>query len=207
MQGPSASLAGGYGAAGGGGFGSAAGILGIFGAITGAIGSFYSAKSQQSQLKSGALTAEYEASIANLNARSAELDAQTAIEAGQREAGRRSLLAGQEEGATRARIGASGTQLGVGSAAEVTASEELSNQIDALTINVNAARAAGQARMRAVSYGNQAALDRVSATNMRRTARSINPWMAAGTSLLGGASQVASQWSPRMGVGGGGGGY
>lgn len=200
MQGPSASLASGpETGAGAGAFGTAGTLLGIFGALTGALGSFYSAKAQQNQLKSGALTAEYEGSIANINARSAEQDAEASLEAGQREAGRRALLAGQDEGALRARVGASGVQAGVGSAAEVATSEEVANQIDMLTISSNAVRAAGQDRMRAVSYRNQAALDQVTANNMRRTARSINPWVQAGTSLLGGASQVASQWSPRMG--------
>jgi hypothetical protein len=199
---PASSGAGaGAAAAGLGGFGSAGAILGIFGAVTGAIGSFYSAKSQQNNLKSQALTAEYEAGIAGLNARSSELDAQAALSAGQREAARIGLRAGQEEGAMRASIGASGTQAGVGSAAEELASAELMKQVDMLTSDVNAVRAAGAARMRGVGYLNEAAMDRTSANNLRRSARSINPYVAAGTSLLGSGGQLASTWGPRMGAG------
>lgn len=191
--------AGGAGAGGGGAAAAGTSLgpglgLAITGALVGAVGSFYAAKSQQYQLRSQALSLEFEQSLANLNARQAELDAHDILRAGQQEAGRVTLRAGLARGSTRASQSARGIVGGVGSAAEVVASGDLVKELDVHTINSNAVRAAGQARIRAVNARNRASLLGVSARNIRGTAGTINPGVAAFTSLLGSGASIGSQF-------------
>jgi hypothetical protein len=160
----------------------------------GSIGGFYNALSERNQLRSRALSADFEASMASLDARSAEEDAQWDLKAGQQQRALVTLQHGQERAAQLASQGASGLQIGVGSLAEARASTEWAKQVDALTIDANATRAANQARLRAVNARNRALLATVSARNIRRASGSINPWMTAFGSLLGSGSQVAQRW-------------
>lgn len=184
----------------GGSAGSAAGlgpfglILGAAGAVMGSIGSYYSAFSERYQLESEALNKDFEASIAGVNAASAELDAQAALQVGKSEKSRLTLGYGQTKATSRVRQAAGGLQAGVGSSAEVQSSTEVAKELDALTVERGALRAAGASRTRAVGFRNQAALARVSAQNLRGTAGSINPYVSALTSLIGGAGQVSSRF-------------
>lgn len=168
--------------------------LSIAGALTGAIGAFYGAQSQQYQLKSTALQEEFAASMSGLNARASELDAQAILRAGQGEAARASLEYAQSKATRKAAFGSRGVEGGVGSTAEELATTELAKQLDVMDINSNAVRAAGAARMRSVDYSNQALLERTSAANLRGAAKQIHPYMSAFTSLLGSAPPVANQW-------------
>lgn len=175
------------------GLGGAGFALSAFGAAYNAVGAFFGAKSQQKQLESGALSAEHEASIANLNARAAESDAQAILAAGQRDVGLTGLRYAQEKGSSAASAAARGVQAGVGSAAEVQASIEFAKQVDQMTITADSVRSAEAQRTRATDLRNRSALSLTSARNLRRTARSINPWSSAAASLLGGGGQLASQ--------------
>ena len=168
-------------------------VLGISGALLSAIGSYRAAESQRYQLESQALELELQGSLANLNARAAEQDAEAILEAGAREKGRTTLRFGQVKGAARARAAAAGIQAGVGSAAEVQVSIEAAKEIDSLTIERNAVRAAGAARLRGVNLRSQALLSRVGVQNLRRGARSLSPGLAAATSLTGSAATVTGQ--------------
>lgn len=170
------------------------------GAMLSAIGAFYTAKSQQAGLKSAALSAEFDASIASLNARGAEQDAQDILADKNREIGMLGLQYAQAKASRRASTGASGVEIGVGSAAEVQATTELAHQIDAISVDANATRAANAMRMQAVDFRNRSMLSRVSADNARRSARAIMPWVSAGISLVSSASSMAAP----MAFGGGG---
>lgn len=178
-------------------FGGLAG-LGFFTSLTGlllgAVGSFYSAKGQQGQLEAQASSADFAASMAQLNARAAENDAQAILEAGQREKLGLALRSGQERAAVQVEQAASGTQSGSGSNAEALASLRFMQQLDAMTMDSNMLRAANAARTQAVDLRNQSRLARVSAANLRGTARSIDPYLGSTASLLGGAGTLASQW-------------
>jgi len=171
------------------------GVLAVAGLVQQAIGAFYSAKSAQYQAKAAASTADFERSIANINARSAELEAESILTAGQREAGRLQLGYRETKGSQRVSQAAAGIQAGVGSAAEVQATTEIAKEIDSLAITANSVRAANAARARATEFRNRGLLAGVSAANLRGSAHSISPGLAAGTSLLGGAGTVASQWA------------
>ena len=121
------------------------GMLSIFGALNSALGSFYSAKSQQYQLKGAAMNADFQQSMANLNARAAERQAQAIIEAGQREIGRYTMQAGAAKASANASQAARGIQAGVGSAAEISASQDYIKAVDVMTMDVNTARQAAAA--------------------------------------------------------------
>ena len=177
--------------------------LSIIGAGASAIGSFYEAKSAQYKLKSEALDLEYQQAVSNMNARAAEVQAQQILEAGQKQIGQYTMRAGAEKASQEASLAARGIQAGVGSAAEQVASSDIIKEIDTMTINVNAVRAANAARMQATNYRNQAAFAGMNARNARSSARTINPGASVMTSLLGSASQVAGQWAPYMASRGG----
>ena len=169
-----------------------ANVLAVAGLVTQAIGTFYAAETQKFQLKSQALTLDFEQSIANLNARAAEQDAVAIFDAGRRRRSQVGLQFGQVRAATRVSAAARGIQAGVGSAAEIAASVELASAVDALTIDANTFRAVSAARRRAVDFRNQALLTGVSARNVRGSERSISPGLQAFTTFLGGAGGIAS---------------
>lgn len=156
--------------------------LGIqaFGAIQSTIGSYYGAKMQKSSLQS-------QAEMQEINARIMEGQAQAELMNGQRQIAALTMQAGQLKSRQRAVLAANGVDLGVGSAAEVQASTDIMKEIDTNQINANAVRSALGMRTQAVNLSNDALLKRTHAS-------SISPMMAAGTSLLGGATAVASSW-------------
>ena len=77
------------------------------------------------------------------------------------------------------------------------ASIEYAKQADVYQVNSNAVRAAAAARAQAVNATNESNLARVSAANLRGTAGSLNPYLAAGTSALESASGISQQWLAR----------
>jgi hypothetical protein len=169
-------------------------IFSIGGALTGAIGGFFQAQTQQNQLKSQAMSLEFQSKMAEINARQAEFGAQGIAQAGERQAGAVSMKSGLVKGAARASLAARGVQLGEGSAAELIGTNDLMKEIDMLTINSNTVRAAENARTQSVNYQNQASLLSVSSHNVYASANSISPMAAGFTSLLGSASSIGNSW-------------
>lgn len=169
------------------GLGSASLILGIGGALSSTIGSFYSASAQKNQLKAQAITAD-------TNARIAELGAQTALNQGQFEVGSIGLQAGQLKSTQRASMAANGIDLGSGNAAEVLASTDIMKQVDQNTAMTNAIQQAWGYRMQGTNYQNEAITDRA-------TASGINPGISAFSTLLSGAGQVSSNWYTMKSIG------
>lgn len=152
----------------------------IGGAATSAVGSYFGAATQKENLRA-------QAAMAEVNARIAEMGAQSALRSGQYEVGRLTLQAGQLKGRQRAALAGSGVVMGEGSAREVQASTDVMKDIDKNALLANAVSQAWGQRMQGVNYQNEAIY-------ARANAKGINPLMQAGTSLLGGATQVASSW-------------
>lgn len=169
-------------------------ILAIAGMASSAIGAYYSAKTQQYQLNSQALTMDYQKSMSELNAKNAEFTAQTILESGQRQIGAVTMRAGNVKGAARASMAARGIQAGVGSAADVIATTDLIKEVDVNTINARSVQAAEAQRMQKVNLENQAMMSGVSADNARMGASTISPFMSTSGSLLGSASTVATAY-------------
>lgn len=170
-------------------------LLQVAGAGMSAVGSFYQAKSQQHSLRGQANAADYNASIQDIAARQAGVEADSVREAGQKQIGQYTMRAGQIKAGTKASLAARGIQAGVGSAAEIMQSQDLIKEIDVLAINSNAVRASEALKTQRVNAMNQAMLSRVSAQNLRAQAKSINPWLGVATSLLGSAANIGSQWA------------
>ncbi|WP_334157923.1 hypothetical protein [Oryzomicrobium sp.] len=162
------------------GFGYAGLAMAIGGALTGAMGAYSAAKSQKSAL-------QFQADIAGINARIAELGAQSALAQGERQIGALTLKAGQVKSGQRAAMAANGIDLGVGNAAEVQASTDIMKEIDANTVNSNAVRSAWGYRTQGASYQNDALIKRA-------TADGTSAGSAATASLLGSAGSVAQNW-------------
>jgi hypothetical protein len=170
------------------------GIFAVGGAIQGAIGSYFNAKSQQLQLESQASSLEFQADMSRLNAVQAEFTAQQIMRAGNLKQGQVSLRAGKIKSSQRASMAARGIDLGVGSAVETIATTDLMKEIDMLTVNAETVRSAEAARLQRQNYLTQGALQDVSASNLSASASTISPGMAATTSLLGSAGSVATAW-------------
>jgi hypothetical protein len=166
----------------------------ILGGINSSFGSYYAAKSQQYQEKSEASSFAFQSDMAAINAGRAELTAESILESGKSQVANYTMRAGQQKAGATATMAARGVALGVGSAAEVSASMDIEKDLNVLAINSNTTRQAWAAREQATNYQNEALLDRTSSENARRSANSISPLSAGLTSLLGTATQVAGQW-------------
>lgn len=170
-------------------------LLTVMGGINSAIGSYFAAESARYQDRSQALTLDYQADIASINARSSEYAAQSKLEAGKSQIANMTMAAGQAKASATATMAAHGIRLGVGSAADISASQDIVKDINMYTIDADATRAAAADRTQSTNFQNQALMDHTSAENMRRSADSISPFSAVTSSLLTSASSVASQWN------------
>ena len=170
------------------------GIFAVSGAVTGAIGSYYAAQSQKTQLESQASSMRFQSDISQLNAAQAEFTAQQILRAGQQRQGQIGLRAGKIKSSQRASMAARGIDLGVGSAVETIATTDLMKEIDMLTTNAETVRSAEAARLQRQNYLTASAMQDVSAMNLAGSAASISPTMALTGSLLGSAGSVANAW-------------
>jgi hypothetical protein len=166
--------------------------LAIAGAVGQMFGAYYSLKSQQYQLESQSSSLEFQKDISQINARQAEFQAQKTLEAGQRQAGAVSMKYGKIKGSQRAAMAAAGGVIGEGSYQAVEATTDLMKEIDVLTINANTVRAAENARTQSTNYKIQATMLGVSSKNAMTSSQSIDPFVGAGTSLLGSATSIAT---------------
>lgn len=184
MASSASTAAGASGASGAGGFGQSLAQFSTASSITGAVSTAVGAYYDASMAKQ---SAKHTAAMATINARIAELGAQSALLQGKSEVAKLTQQAGQLKSTQKARLAANGVDLGVGNAAEIQASTDLMKEIDVNTIQSNAWRSAWGQRAQAQNYLNQADTARI-------TAKGINPYMSAATSLMGDSGQVASQW-------------
>ena len=164
----------------------------VGGMITQSIGAYYAAKMAQHEARSKASSMRFKAEMAGINASIARDNAASIRAAGHHAKATVTMRAGMEMAKNLARQGARGITIGVGSAAETMASEELIKDIDAFTIDSNAMRQAQAQEMQEVNLRNQGLLAGVSAQNLEGMASSISPSGSAFTSLIGGASRVGS---------------
>ena len=159
-----------------------------------AIGTYYGVRSQQLSLRSSAMSAEFDATMADLNARQAEAQANDVLRAGEDRAALLTMQRGQQEATERTQQGASGFT-GGGSAAEVQASMALARRLDVHGIRLESIAQANAARTQGVNFRNRAAMSRVSARNLRATSGTMSAWGSTLTSLLGSGSTLSSQWA------------
>lgn len=131
----------------------------------------------------------YQAQVASLNQTIAEQNANYARYAGEQEAQTEGMKVRSQIAETRATQGASGLDVGSGSAALVQKSEYDIGQQDIATIRSNAAKRAYGYQVAGVQYEAKSTLDKYKASQSK-TAGDI----AALGSLIGGAGSVSSKW-------------
>lgn len=173
-------------------------LMSAFGAVGGAINSYYAAQGKQAELKMQAQNLRFASQMSALNARQAEVAAQQATIAGQRAIGRYTMEAGQRKASARTAMAARGIQAGVGSAAEVMASMDLVKEVDRLTMDTNIVRQAEALRSQQINYMSQSVMQGTSANNLYATAGSISPFSATFTSLMGSAASIGGTWASQM---------
>lgn len=159
---------------------AAAPYMMMAGAAASAVGSANSASAQQAGLN-------YQADVAANNAQIAEWQAQDAIRQGQDQEQSSRMQYAATKSSQRAALAANGVALDEGSAVDVLTSTDYLNEMDASTIQANAARSAWGYRTQGTSYSDNAA-------SLRAGAGAISPGSAAGLSLLGSATQAAGSW-------------
>lgn len=164
------------------------------GAINTAVGSYFAAQNQQSQLRMQAQNQKFASQMSALNAQGAEYAAQSSVRAGQQQYGRMTMQQGQARASAAVGLASRGIQAGVGSAKEVMGSIDLINNIDRLTMNSNIVRQAEAYRMQKVNYLTESSMQNQSSRNLKSSADSISPGLGAYSSLMGGASDIGMSW-------------
>lgn len=170
---------------------SAAYAVGTFATMS-AVGTGLSAYGMYQQGQSAKAQANYNAQVADNNAKVAEYAALDAQMRGDQEAMKARREGDQLKGAQRATMAARGLDLGQGTPLSLLDETDLFSQADQETIRNNAKREAWSIRNQKANYQSEATLQRM-------TARSINPGLNATTSLLSGAGSVGAQWYGRYG--------
>lgn len=143
-----------------------------------AMGSYFASKAQKAALQGEAAIDEINAGLADLSAKSATL-------AGQKREQASRLQTASVKGSQRAALAANGVDLGEGSARNILTSTDVVGEIDANTIAAEAVSQAWGYKVQATSLRNDALLKNASA-------KGISPLASAATSLLGSASQIAT---------------
>jgi len=134
--------------------------------------------------------AEYRADMLDRNAKNADIQAKDSERRGDLEAQQHRLKVSQLQGEQKTAFASSGVVVDEGSALGASLETAHMGELDALTLKRNAS-------MEAWGYKNEAADYRGQASLTRATKR--NPWMAAGTTLLTGASKMSSQYASAKG--------
>ena len=163
-----------------------------FGAVSGAVGSFYAASAEKYKTKSLALSLQHKKDMALFNMRQKESQAQHIMRSFNKQYQIMTLKQGRAKSKNIVSIASRGGVRGVGSNLESIISNDILAEIDKMTMNSNKVRAAENKRLEAVGLGIQGDMYGVSASNMFATASSISPFMNMSSSLLTGTGNVLS---------------
>lgn len=151
-----------------------------FGAANTVIGSYYGAESQKSSLN-------FQAGIADINARMAEQSAQQELQRGEREYQNVRLRTASLKSRQRVSMAANGVDLGVGTAVQIQTGTDIMGEIDAKTVESDAVKRAWGFRTQATQYKTDASMKRSSASG-------IDPGMAAFSSLVTEGAKIGSSY-------------
>lgn len=124
--------------------------------------------------------ASVQKATAQNNAKVAEMQAQDALKRGEQDAQDVQRKAAAYKSSQRVALAANGLDLGYGTAADMQDQTDFFGQADAATARTNARKDAWAKRSQGANFQAEAAASR--------------PWLAAGSTLLAGAAQVADKW-------------
>jgi hypothetical protein len=142
---------------------------------------------QQAQAQAG--QANYQAQVARNNQMLAERNATLAEQQGAADVQRQQLKTAQLEGSQRAALAAQGGDVNSGSPLDILGDTARAGATDVATIRNNAAQQAYGYRLQGANAAGQASLSSATAANTM-----ANLPFGIGSSLLGGASSLASKW-------------
>lgn len=168
------------------------GIMSIGGTVGGIIGNWATSNRQKYEASSAGLTLEHQEDMAAINADMLEMQAQQIARAYNRQIMTKTMAAGLKTGTARASFAARGIQMGVGSTANVFATDAIMKEIDKLTMNSNRVRAANQMRTRGVQADIRSDMLGVSASNMFATASTVSPFLNMTSTLMSGVGDFAA---------------
>lgn len=157
-------------------------VAGAVGTVMSAVGAAQSGAAQSQQF-------EYQAGIAGLRSKIALQNRDYVLGAGETEAAQYGLKARNVAGKILATQGASGLDVGGGSAVAVRQGQQLVTDLDMATIRNNAARKAYGYEVEATTDNTQAEMYSNAASGVRKA----TPFNVAAT-LLTGSSSVAGKW-------------
>ena len=163
-----------------------------FGAVSGAVGSFYAASAEKYKTKSLALSLQHKKDMALFNMRQKESQAQHLYRTFNKRYQIMTLKQGKAKSKNIVSIASRGGVRGVGSNLESMISNDILAEIDKITMNSNKVRAVQNKRLEGVGLAIQGDMYGVSASNMFATASSISPFMNMSSSLLTGTGNVLS---------------
>lgn len=163
-----------------------------FGAVSGAVGSFYAASAEKYKTKSLALSLQHKKDMALFNMRQKESQAQHLYRTFNKRYQLMTLKQGRAKSKNIVSIASRGGVRGVGSNLESMISNDILAEIDKITMNSNKVRAVQNKKLEGVGLGIQADMYGVSASNMFATASNISPFMNMSSSLLTGTGNVLS---------------
>ncbi len=163
-------------------------VASVASAGVGAAGAISSADAQ-------ANAAKYNAEVAAQNEQVAKNNATQAAQAGEVQANTVQQKTRAEVGALKANEAASGVDVNTGSPVDVRSSAASLGELNAITVQSNAAKTAYGYQTQAAGFGNESTLDTTQAAN-DETAGEIG----AGSTLLGGLSSGANNWEKYIGV-------
>ncbi len=161
-----------------------------FGAVSGAVGSFYAASAEKYKTKGLALSLQHKKDMSLFNMRQKESQAQHIMRSFNKQYQILTLKQGKAKSKNIVSIASRGGVRGVGSNLESIISNDILAEIDKMTMNSNKVRAAENKRLEAVGLGIQGSMYGMSASNMFATASSISPFMNMSSSLLTGTGNV-----------------
>ena len=163
-----------------------------FGAVSGAVGSFYAASAEKYNTKSLALSLQHKKDMSLFNMRQKESQAQHIMRSFNKQYQIMTLKQGRAKSKNIVSIASRGGVRGVGSNRDVMVSNDILAEIDKNTMNTNKVRAVENKRLEGVGLGIQGSMYGMSASNMFSTASQINPFMNMTSSLLTGTSSLIS---------------
>jgi hypothetical protein len=173
---------------------SAASTMSIIGAVASDASSVFSAYSSFSGASANKQAANYNAAIQRNNALAAQYQAEDAVNRGNLAVDEHMRKVAALKGTQTATMAARGLDLSEGTPLNILTDTDILGEADANTIRTNASREAWGYKQQANNATAQGNLYKMQAKN-------INPMMAAGGTLLGGAGSVADRWYSSSGGG------
>lgn len=166
-----------------------AGLAGIKG--------YFQAQEEKNNYRAMASNYDYQAKIADLNARASKLNIANAYKSSEYQAMQQGLADAQRISRTRTRTAGRGVQLNSGSAAELETTQKMNAELNQQAIRKNRVEAVNQQRLNLASAQGQGIVNRANAQAARDIAGTINPFLRGLGSFLTMGLMTDISWQQR----------